>query len=785
MPFMNSHKLTKSPSNLWPVILVMLLVLVVLAGIGWQIGSKVFQNQLTDGAHTPASEAKAYKTWQDYGGSADQSKYVVLDEIDKSNVDQLEVAWFYPTGDDQIYQFNPIVVDSIMYVMAKNNSLVALNAKTGEEIWIHANLQGIARRGINYWESADRKDRRLLFQMNNTLQAIDATTGKSILSFGNQGLVDLREGLGRDPESLTRAQSGTPGKIFENLILLGSSTGEGYMSTPGHLRAYDVLTGKLVWTFHTIPQPGEFGYDTWPKDAYKYVGGANTWGEISVDEERGIAYYPLGSPTYDYYGADRLGSNLFGNCILALDARTGKRLWHYQVVHHDLWDYDLSAAPQLITVDHEGEKVDAVAVATKHGFMFVFDRVTGEPLWPIEERSVPPSHVPEEQAWPTQPFPTVLPPISRHGMTSDDLTPFFLTEEERVEWKARIDSMQTGFFTPLSHKKETLSLPGAVGGVNWGNTASNPKKGMVYVLNIDWPSFYNKLQTREELEQKEEPVIGGGGATIYLKNCQACHGADRAGAVGPSLLQLGDRLKFRDFQQVVVGGRGEMPGFGYLSEKELQDLYRFLEGGEGRSARGGGAAEALVMPDGPVVASGGAAGDQQTQSAFRWGSRFGDPYPEGVEVPEQRYYMQGWGLEFPYLISPPWSEIIAYDLNKGTIKWRQPLGQDADAAAEGGTKTGVPRAQRNGMIVTSTGLVFSTAKDGKIYAFDADTGEQLWEKALPTGTEGLPAMYELNGRHYLVVCATVPVRWALSEANNKEEELPQGGYVVFALPEKQ
>jgi quinoprotein glucose dehydrogenase len=263
--------------------------------------------------------------------------------------------------------FSPIVVDTMMYVMAKNSSLVALNANTGKEIWIHANLQGLTRRGINYWESKDRTDRRLLFTLNNSLQAIDALTGKSILTFGKSGYVDMREGLGRPASSIRRLQSMMPGVVFDDLVIMGSAPGEGYFSAPGHIRAYNVVTGKLAWTFHTVPQPGEFGYDTWPKDAYKYVGGTNVWSEMSVDETRGIVYLPIGSPTYDYYAADRLGSNLFGNCLVALNARTGKRIWHFQTVHHDLWDYDLASAPQLITVKRGGKQIDAVAVATKHG----------------------------------------------------------------------------------------------------------------------------------------------------------------------------------------------------------------------------------------------------------------------------------------------------------------------------------------------------------------------------------------------------------------------------------
>lgn len=732
-------------------------------------------NRRSDDQHT---------SWMNYGGGADQSKYFVLDEINKSNVSDLEVEWFYSTEDEQQYQYNPIVVDTIMYVLAKDYSLVALHAETGKEIWIHTNLQGIARRGINYWESEDRKDRRLIFQMNNYLQAIDALTGKSILSFGNNGLVDLRVGMGRDPNTISRAQSGTPGQIFENLIILGASTGEDYMSTPGYIRAYNVITGKLEWTFHTIPQPGEYGYDTWPKDAYKYVGGVNVWGEISLDKARGIAYFPLGSPTFDYYGADRIGSNLFGNCILALDARTGKRIWHYQLVHHDLWDYDLTAAPQLITVNHDGKKIDAVAVATKHGFLFAFNRVTGEPLWPIEEREVPASDIPGEQAWPTQPFPTVLPPFGRQSMSSKDITPFFLSDEERAEWVEKIDNMQNGLFTPLSHLKETVAIPGAVGGANWGNTASNPEKGMVYVLSIDWPSFYGKMIRREISDtassSTSRPIFNG--QSVYMKNCMSCHGPEGSGAIGPKIAEINSRIKLDDFKQIVASGRGEMPSLPYMTEDEVQSIYRFLSS----SNR---ATQTKKNIEGPVVASGGAPGGRESReievNKFA-NSDFSTPYPEGVEAPSVRYFPPpGWGLAYPYLISPPWSSITAYDLNKGEIKWSKPIGTDRIATEQGGKDTGVPRAQRNGMIVTSTGLVFSTAKDGKIRAFDADNGDELWSAELPMGSEGLPSLYEVNGRHYLAVCVNTPVKWSIETDEPKDISTPtKSGYIVFALPKK-
>lgn len=753
------------------------MVLPVFCGVLFVFVFNSCSNRSADNQHT---------AWTNYGGGPDQSKYTKLDRIDKSNVSQLSVAWSYPTGDDNMYQFNPIIVDTVMYVLAKNNSLVALHAATGEELWIHANLNGIARRGINYWESKDRSDRRLIFQINDYLQQIDANTGQSIRTFGKDGLVDLRIGLGRDPETIARAQSGTPGAVFENLIILGASTGEGFLSSPGFIRAYDILTGALVWTFHTLPQPGEFGYDTWPKDAYKYVGGVNTWGEISVDESRGIAYFPVGSPTYDYYGGDRIGANLFGNCLLALDARTGERKWHYQLVHHDLWDFDPSAAPQLVTVNHEGKAIDAVAIATKHGFLFAFNRVTGEPLWPIEERPVPASDLPGEEAWPTQPFPTVLPPFSRQEMTSADLTPFFLTDEERHMWIRKIDSMQTGLFTPLSRFKATLAQPGAVGGANWGSTAANPVTGMVYVRSIDWPSFYGKMIRQEAPDAQTMAAKAKelSGDAVYVQYCQACHANDRSGGVGPSLVGLSGRMQFKEFHQLVSGGRGEMPALHHLDEEAVQRLYRYLGRLDRMSPQ-----QTTDTVEGPVVASGGIPGSLELRKAPNLGSYggndFGPPYPDGVNAPTVRYFVPpGWGLEYPYLISPPWSTITAYDLNEGTIKWTRAVGLDKVAAAEGGEDTGVPRAQRNGMIVTSTGILFCTSKDGKIYAFDTETGEQLWVGDLPMGTEGLPSLYRVGQRDYLVVCATTPIRWSVERDLPEETEpsLSQRQYVVFSLP---
>lgn len=734
-----------------------------------------------------AAPPEQHTTWKDYGGGSDQSKFVALDQITKANVGQLEVSWTYPSHDDRAYQFNPIIVDNVMYVLAKDSSLVAIDITTGEEIWIHAHLLGISRRGVAYWENEDRSDRRLLFTMKNTLQAIDARTGESITSFGEGGIVNLRENLGRDPDSLYWAMSQTPGRVFENRIILGSTTGESYFSTPGHIRAFNVITGEMEWIFHTIPQPGEFGYDTWPEDAYRYAGGANAWGEISLDEERGIAYIPLGSPTYDFYGADRVGSNLFGNCLLALDARTGKRLWHFQTVHHDLWDYDLVSAPQLITVEHEGKPIDAVAAASKQGFLFVLDRVTGEPLWPIEERPVPPSDVPGEVAWPTQPFPSKPPPYSRQIMTEDDITPILITDEERAEWRERVAAARKGLYLPPS-TKETVAVPGAVGGTNWGNSAANPAKGIVYLLNQDFPSFY-KLELRpperHNNRSTEEPDAAAieRGQVAYRAQCVACHGEDLSGSgAGPSLLTLGGRISFDRMYRAVVYGIGRMPAVGHLDDGTLSDLHAFLS--THTSAEAAAQAEP-ELPEGPVVQSGGAKSDKDLNPKVQY-NRAGKDYPEGIDAPENRYYTD-YGLGHPYLMTPPWSTILAFDLNTGTIKWRQPLGQDLHASLAGASGTGVPRgSQRNGMIVTETGIIFSTAKDGKVYAFDEDDGSVLWSGQLPMGTEGIPAMYEWEGRQYLVVCATTPLTWGVNSRESgigSTEPRGVGGYVVFALPE--
>ncbi len=731
---------------------------------------------------TAAGDQKTHE-WRDYGGGPDNSKYSSLKQFNKSNVGRLDIAWTYPYGETL---FNPIVAHGTIYGKGRNSSLVALDAATGKEIWIHEGLEGVTRRGMNYWESKDGKDRRLIFSINDYLQEIDANTGKSIIKFGNDGVVDLREGLGRDPKTIGRIQSNTPGKVFENLLILGSATGEAYFSPPGDLRAYDIVTGKSVWTFHTVPHPGEFGYDTWPKDAWKYIGGTNTWGEITIDAERGIAYFPTGSATFDFYGADRHGANLFANCLIALDARTGKRLWHFQNVHHDLWDYDNTSAPQLTTIKQNGKTIPVVAMAGKTGFLYVFDRVTGKPIWPIEERPVPTkTEVPGEEVWPTQPFPTMPPPFARQKFTVDDINPYMLTDEEREQFKKRIAAARNeGLFTPIGFS-EVIHMPGNNGGSNFGSTSSNPTDGTVYVISYDIPAIMRLLSPEEAAARgnrgRGPGAAGGPGLSVFQQNCQACHGADRSGTPnGASLVGVASRLSPEEMRSTVLNGKGRMPPLPHLTPTDIDAVVAYLTAadapGRGGGGRGRGAAAAAeTFPPGPVVQSGPAV--VREPGAGRGRGVGMQAYPDGADAPTERYTMNGYGL-YSNIVRPPYTTLTSYDLNKGTIKWQVPLGDDPRLASIGVTGTGTAGDFKFGVIPTSTGLVFVAGGDDKLHVYDADTGKQLWERAFGAASRGIPAMYELNGRQYLLMTASDP---GVGPNRNLRPDLPHG-YVAFALP---
>ena len=705
-----------------------------------------------------------YTSWSEYGGASDSMQYSALKQINKNNVSRLELAWSYKVPDHRgNFGFNPLVVDNVMYVLGQNNAIVSLDAVTGKPIWSHAAEGNIANRGINYWESKDRADRRIIFGAGSYLHAINARTGITINTFGDDGRVNMRTGT---PRPLGGPSAG-PGRTFENILIVGSQTGEGFGSAPGDLRGYDVVTGKLLWTFHTIPHPGEYGYDTWPPDAWKYVGGVNTWGEISIDTKRGIAYFPLGSPTHDMHGVDRKGANLYGNSLLALDARTGKKLWHYQLVHHDLWDYDPTTAPKLLTVRHNGRMVDIVAQPTKFGFLYVFNRVTGEPLWPIEERPVPKSDVPGEESWPTQPFPTKPPPYARLKFGPQDINPYLdAAEQERLR-DILMKSRNEGIFTPQTIDRNQITIPGELGGSNWGGSAADPTTGVLYVRTADQPAIH--------MLRPQNAGGGGGGGNpaqrgraVFVQQCESCHGqAEANGIRSYDKLTLIDTRSLNPdrIRRAIRGGMGQMPGFEIdtLPNAALDDLVTFLANpgaGRGGGGGGGGGRGATTLP----------------------------PLPDGLiryTGPLGNMFRAANGLS---AISPPWAQLVAYDLNPGANQWRAPLGTVPALAAKGIKDTGNnTRVHRNGPAVTAGGLIFiGTWSDRTLRAYDKDNGKVLWEKELQSNPEGLAAVYEVAGRQYVAFCASGTVQPGETPPTQSIAFTPglvsEQGYYVFALP---
>jgi quinoprotein glucose dehydrogenase len=748
-----------------------------------------------------AAAARSDKWWWDNLAGPDSSNFVSSDQINKSNVNQLEVAWFYPYATSG---FNPVVVDDVMYTLGRGSALVALDATTGKELWIHEGLGGIVSRGVNYWQSADGKDKRLLFSINSYLQEIDANTGKSIMTFGENGIVDLRHGLARAENFSGRIQSNSPGKVWKNILILGSAPGEAFINPPGDIRAYDVITGQKLWQFHTVPLPGEFGYDTWPKDAYKYVGGTNNWGSMSVDDARGIVYIPLGSANYDFYGADRLGQNLFANCLLALDAKTGKRLWHFQTVHHDLWDFDNVSAPQLVTVRHNGRKTDAVALAGKTGFLYVFDRVNGKPLWPIEERAVPKSDMPGEKAWPTQPFPTKPPAFGRQTFTVDDVNPWLATPEQYEAMKQRVaNARNEGPFTPPG-LIDTVSMPGNQGGSNWGTTAADPAKGLVFVVGVNQVAL---LKLEDVTKRGAEAGRGGGqvqpnlqaGFAAYQQHCNVCHGADLRGALPgvPALNGVTDRMGEDAIKAIVTGGRGQMRPVSSITEPEVASIIGYLastSAAAGRGRAGGRGAAPDTFPPGPVVASGGAPQPplppRPTGPFYPGvGGNAGNTlYPPDVkDVPPTRY-MTDYGVLASFT-KPPYTTLTAYDLNTGEIKWQVPNGDHLPTMRAGGPANTGGVGARYGIVVTKGGVVFHAGNDGKVRAYDEDTGRVLWTGTYSGTTSGVPMSYESKGRQYFVMIANQGGGRGAGAGRGGaavepiDPDAPTGA-IAFALPKK-
>jgi len=676
------------------------------------------------------------RDWPITGGDAGNSRFSPLTAINRENVGRLAVAWVYHTGDGgtnpQQIQATPIVAHGLLYSTTGAGRAFALRAESGVEVWKFdppGGNDGSANRGVVYWESG--AERRIFYVAGAHLFALDASTGVPITSFGTGGSIDLGKGLGRD--SLRQSVVATsPGVIYKDLLIQGSRVGEGDGSAPGHVRAFDVRTGALRWMFHTIPQPGEFGYDTWPADAWKSVGGANSWAGMSIDMTRGIVYVPTGSATPDFYGGNRIGANLFANSLLALDAATGKRIWHYQVVHHDVLDRDLPAAPNLLTVMRDGRPVDAVAQITKSGFVFVFDRTTGVPLFPVEERPVPQSDIPGEHTWPTQPFPTLPAPFARQGMTLSDLPD--ITPESRAAAVARFNTLRSdGQYAPPS-VRGTIVFPGFDGGGEWGGAAVDRETGVIYVNG-------NQVPNIAALAPIVAPTVTSGSA-IYSATCASCHGANRQGdgVRTPSLANIGAKLTSVQIRDILDHGRNFMPSFASLSVVQRDAVTAYLLNQASASAESVAAADASRTP-----------GDRAPFRFLgyeRWRDSSGLPN-----------------------VKPPWGTLNAIDLNTGRYLWTIPLGDLPELKAKGITGTGAEGY--GGPIVTAGGVVFIGAtQDEKMRALDKRTGAILWEAPLPAAGYATPSTYMVRGRQYVVIAA----------AGGKLGTKSSDTYMAFALP---
>ena len=675
-----------------------------------------------------------YRDWKAYGGGPENTRYSALRQIDRDNVGKLEVAWTFDTDDafkGSEMQCNPIVVDGVLYATTPKVRVIALDASTGKLRWSFDPNEGVRavgsarNRGVTYW--SDGREQRIFVVARHLLYALDARTGKPAADFGQNGAVDLREGLGR-PKEEQFISATSPGIVYKDLLIMGSLVSETLPAAPGDIRAYDVRSGKIRWTFHTIPRPGEFGYNTWPKDAWKYTGGVNDWAGMSVDQQRGLVFAATGSASFDFYGANRVGDDLFANCVLALKADTGERVWHFQGVHHDVWDRDFPSPPSLVTVMRNGRPVAAVAQTTKSGHVWVFDRETGKPLFPIENRDVPPSSVDGEKLSAKQPLPLRPPPFARQVLTED-----MLTRRTPEAHAAAVDSFRklfsAGQFAPPTFAG-TIIFPGFDGGAEWGGSAFDPASGLLYV-NANEMAWILRL-----IERPANPnrVSAAG---LYMQNCASCHGSQREGVPPefPALTGVGNKYLPGEITQIIRNGSGRMPGFRQLPRGGPEALANYLITGADTNLAG-----AVESPT-------------YVKYSLDGYTRFRDPdgYPA---------------------IAPPWGTLSAIDLDKGEIAWQIPLGEFPELAAQGIHNTGTENY--GGPAVTAGGLVFIGASDldRKFHAFDKATGKLLWETTLPAGGNATPAVYEVGGREFVVI-----------GAGGGKSGAPSGGtYVAFALP---
>ena len=684
----------------------------------------VFSSQALRAQTTPPAPSQ---DWPAYGGSPEGTHYSSLTQINRANVKQLKVAWSFDTGESGGLQSSPIVIDGVLFGISPTQKIFALDAATGKPVWLFdSGIKGTQPdRGLSFW-SDGAKDKRIIVGVMNFVYALDAATGKPILTFGKDGRIDLREGLGREPVSAQSVDLTSPPTIYKNLFIVGGRNPETLPAPPGDIRAFDVRTGALRWTFHTIPHPGEFGYDTWPTDAWKNSGAANNWPGMSLDSKRGIVFVPTGSAAFDFYGADRLGDNLFANSLIALNAETGQRLWHFQGVKHDVWDRDFPSPPALLTVSRNGLQIDAVAQTSKQGYVYLFDRTTGAPLFPLESRAYPPSDMPGEVTAARQSLPTMPAPFSRQDLNENLITNRTPTIHQWALERFR-SFRNAGQFAPFTVGKDTVVFPGFDGGAEWGGPAVDPQTSVIYI-NANDLAWTGALADSSKTS---------GVRALYLNQCGICHGENRAGSppAFPSLVGITSRVDSKSIASTIKSGKGRMPGFPSLSDDQISGLLDFLANGESEEFESS-------EPSAP--------GMKYHLTGYK---RFYDPdgYPA---------------------VAPPWGTLNAINLNTGEYLWKIPFGEYPELAAQGLKNTGTENY--GGPIVTAGGLLFigATYYDKKFRAFDKSTGELLWETTLPFAGNATPATYQINGRQFLVIAA----------GGGKDPKSPAGGvYIAFAL----
>jgi quinoprotein glucose dehydrogenase len=677
---------------------------------------------------------RAGADWSSYGGDAAGTHYSMLDQITRANVGGLEEAWRFETSDQGSVETTPLIVSGTMYVVSSHQKVTALDAASGKVKWTFVPdvSWSSPTRGLGWW--SDGKESRLFAPVGMSIFALNPADGAVITSFGDHGHIDLRANLRGDPAQNSFAATSPP-VIYKDLLIVGGRVSETTPASPGDERAYDVHTGALRWSFHTVPFPGEPGAETWPAGARETQGGANAWAGSVVDSERGIVFIATGSAADDMYGGARHGDNLYADCVVALDAATGRKLWHFQAVHHDLWDSDFSAPPVLLTVTRNGKLIDAVAASNKWGYIYIFDRVSGKPLFPIIERKVPASTVPGEKASPTQPVPVLPKPLARQTLARDEVTR--RTSEIQAwaqhEYDSFLGTQQP--FTPLSVDKTTVVAPGWEGGVEWGGITADPDKGILYIN----ASNVISLGTLADVESFR---ASGQGERTYRAQCMVCHGDQRQGAPPaiPALVGVGQRLTPAQISATIRNGRGRMPGFPALPATTITNLVSFLTVGKD-----------AIENDSMRFRTG------NTRYVFTGYRYFNDPdgYPAGPT---------------------PWGTLNAVDMNTGEYLWTVPYGQYTELANSHG-----------GSVLTSSGVLFTggSEHDLKFRAYDSANGKVLWEGALPGHAIASPATYAVNGKQYVVV-AVSPKRAV--GARDMPDPLPGSGivtaatYVAFALP---